>query len=104
MDGEWHAKSDPITDLHQWTKKFIDEDSLPVIEEMVNNWDSFSGLITYPVSGSFVSYIIENYGIENYKELLVEAKKTNFNSVFLNVYKKELNTVEEEWKDYVLNL
>ena len=46
MDGVWHAVSDPITDLHQWAKKFMDEDKLPAVSEMVNNWNSFGGLIT----------------------------------------------------------
>jgi len=101
MDGVWHAVSDPITNLHQWTKKFLDDNKLPTINEMVNNWDSFSGLITYPVSGSFVSYLIDEYGIEKFKEILVEAKKYNFNSKCQKIYNKELNELEQEWIIYV---
>ncbi|MFO8234652.1 MAG: hypothetical protein R6U04_04505, partial [Bacteroidales bacterium] len=86
MDGVWHAVSDPITDLHQWAKKFMDEDKLPGISEMVNSWNSLDTSITYPVSGSFVSFLVDEYGMEKFKEMLVEAKKYNFNSKCLEIY------------------
>lgn len=101
MDGIWHAVSDPITNLHQWTKKFMDEDKLPAVDDMVNNWNLFSGLITYPVSGSFVSYLLDEYGIEKFKEMLVEANKYNFNSKCQEIYNRELNELELDWKVYI---
>ena len=101
MDGVWHAVSDPITDLHQWTKKFMDEDKLPAISEMVSSWNSLDTLITYPVSGSFVSYLVDKYGMEKFKKMLVEANRLNFNSKCQEIYNKELSTLELEWKVYV---
>jgi len=101
MDGVWHAVSDPITDLHQWTKKFMDEDKLPTIIEMVSSWNSFDTLITYPVSGSFVSYLVDEYGMEKFKEMLIEANKYNFNTKCLEIYNRELNKLELDWKVYI---
>ena len=104
MDGVWHAVSDPITDLHQWTKKFMDEDKLPAISEMVSSWNSLDTLITYPVSGSFVSYLVDKYGMEKFKKMLVEANRLNFNSKCQEIYNKELSTLELEWKVYVMEI
>jgi len=101
MDGEWHALSDTFIGLHQWTKKFLASDTLPAINELVSDWDSISGLISYPVSGSFVSYIIERFGVESFKKLFIEAEEGNFKEKFNEIYSVTLDGFVEEWKVYV---
>jgi len=101
MDGEWHAASDVITGLHQWTKKYLAEGTLPSISQLVNDWDSINGLISYPVSGSFVTYLIERFGVANFKKLFIEADKTNFESEFFKIYHLDFNSIIKDWKLFV---
>lgn len=50
------------------------------------------------VSGAFVKYLIENYGIEKFKELWLVINKENANdNVFFDVYSKSIDELESKF-------
>jgi len=57
----------------------------------VNRWP-----VAYPASGLFVKFLIDNHGLERFKEFY---RKTDINSGFLDVYGKSLADMVKEWKD-----
>jgi len=91
--------------LHDWTKKFIEEKRLPSLNTLIDNsrWFDIAYEISYPVSGSFVNYLINMYGAYNIKELFYRANSSNFLKEFQDIYGKSLEGVEAEWKTYCLN-
>jgi len=104
MDGEWHSKLDTITDLHLWVKKFIEEGTLPCLDDLIEYWGSVSGSISYPLSGSFVLYLLHKYGAERFKQLFYRATSANFYDEFQKIYNISLPVVEQMWKDYCQNV
>ena len=100
MDGEWHSSADTITNLHQWTKKFLLEGKLPLLSDLIQDWNCVSGSISYPVSGSFVLYLLDVYAPEKLKQLFYRATPDNFNNEFQNIYNEFLQVVEQRWQEY----
>ena len=100
MDGEWHSQLDTITDLHLWVKKFIEEGTLPELDDLIESWGSVPGSISYPASGSFVLYLLDMYGAERFKQLFYRATSANFHDEFQKIYNISLPVAEQMWKDY----
>ncbi len=103
MDGQWHNIAENFIDLHLWAKKFILEGKLLKLQQLINNWSSLEGNIAYPVSGSFVTYLIDQYGADLFKQMLIEATKYNFNKKCRDIFGQEFSSLEEEWKQFVLS-
>lgn len=103
MDGQWHNQAENFTDLHLWAKKFILEGKLSTLQELINNWSAKEGNITYPVSGSFVLYLLDHYGAEKFKKMLVEAHKNNFEQKCQDIYGLDFSNLEEQWRQFVLS-
>lgn len=82
--------------------------AIPHIEELVNPTDykRFHPGAAYNQAGSFVGFLVEAYGIENF--LKVYGYETSDDAVvefparFRSVYGKDLATVEEEWREFVM--
>lgn len=69
IDGEytpgWNGQ-----DFHALTRAFIDNGDLPTMDEMLNSrsiWD-FDPNMVYPVSGSFVRFLLDTYGLEKMRD------------------------------------
>lgn len=54
--------------------------------------------LSYQISGLFVKFLIDNYGIDKLKKLYQYPK---VNEGFRVVYDKELSVLAEEWKSYI---
>ena len=98
MDGEWHSKEDTITALHLWAKKFMQEEKLPSLTTLVHHWGDVPGTISYPVSGSFITFLLEKYGAEKLKRLFFKATPNNFSRIFKMIYGKPMTEIEQIWK------
>ena len=98
MDGEWHSRADTTTSLHQWAKKFMQEGKLPSLITLVNNWEDVPGTISYPVSGSFVKFLLEKYGAEKLKQLFFKATPDDFFRNFKIIYGQPMTDIEQIWK------
>lgn len=79
--------------LHGIIKILHTENRLTPLEDLVEDfWCDI--LFNYDIAGSFAAYLIEEYGIEKFKELY--SKPAGF-FPFLEVYDKSLEDLEDEW-------
>jgi hypothetical protein len=88
---------------HMTTLKFLKERKLFPLENMMN-FDigriPEETVIGYPSSGSFIGFIIDNYGIGAFKKLYMHKDKT---TRWSNVYGKSLKELETEWHNWLLS-
>ena len=68
-----------------------------LVTSLIDNFNffNFNSTISYIYAGSFCKYLIEEYGIEKFKEYY----KTND---FFTVYRKELNEVLTDYENYII--
>ncbi len=79
--------------LHGIVKILYTENRLTPLDDLVEDfWCDI--LYNYDIAGSFATYLIEEYGIEQFKELY--SKPPGF-FPFLEVYNKSLEELEAEW-------
>lgn len=85
-----------------WVKFFIEKDKYIHIKELMKNHRFYeeSPDITYPISGAFVEYLISTYGLEKFKEFY-RNKNEKINERVLEVYKIDIEVIEEDFKDYI---
>lgn len=67
------------------------------LESLLGSFGFWTGLgaTSYTLMGSFVRYLIESYGIENFKAVYAESN-------FSRVYNKPLSGLMLEWKEFLL--
>lgn len=96
-------------DFNQIAKDHYQSGNLPSLDELLGvytYWDYSSG-ITYPVSGSFVRYLIDNYGIEKMKSLIsisdFHDTKEKIHGNFYEIYEFTIEDAWSEWNEYIEN-
>jgi len=89
--ADWNG--DPYT-RHQWSKSIIEKDMAPDIQDIVGFgfWYA-SPRVSYTLMGSFSRYLIDTYGIEDYKKL--------YRTGDFSVYGKSLDELVSEWKEFL---
>jgi hypothetical protein len=55
--------------------------------------------LSYPISGLFIKFLIDNYGIDKLKSFY---QYPDITEGFKNIYNMELPVIVEEWKNYIL--
>ncbi len=55
----------------------------------------------YAVAASFVKYIVENYGMDRFKELYRQVSAGKRDEVFLRVLGEPLERVDKAWQEYL---
>lgn len=82
---------------HQWAKVMLEMDIAPEIKDIVGFgfWYAPSE-VSYTIMGSFSRYLIDTYGIEDYKKVY---KTGNFSA-----YNKSIDELSLEWKDYLTTI
>lgn len=61
----------------------------------------FSDKLTYPIAGSFVSYLISICGLDKFKKFYMNLNE-NFEQCFKNSFGMSLEEVERDFTDYIL--
>ncbi len=85
-----------ILRLHQKAAILKQENKLPSFSGLFNvgKFYSRSGQISYSTSGSFIKFLIENYGIDKFKRLLKYED-------FEKIYNKNISQVEKEYSEFL---
>jgi len=85
-----------ILSLHQKAAILLKKDKLPHFDNLFNisKFYSYSGSISYSTSGSFIRYLIDNYGVEKFKQILKYEE-------FDRVYGKGITEVEREYREFL---
>ncbi len=81
---------------HEWSRAMLDIKGTPDPEQILGPLGFFkhSGWTAYTIAGSFSRYLIETYGIASYKKAYGRA-------TFAEVYRKPLQQLSTEWKQYL---
>lgn len=91
-DNEWNG-----IDLHPLNKFLYDKKKTISFNQLINDFNKYPSLITYPQSGSVVKYIYENYGKEKFKQLWQKGS-----GCIRNIYGKDFSEIEKEWLNEVI--
>jgi len=67
---------------------------IPLAQMLGDTWGDYA--YAYPVSGTFVCFLLERYGVEPFKEIYPQA---DFTAALEAVYGADLETIEQEWLD-----
>jgi hypothetical protein len=87
---------------YMWVRFFIDNDLYINIEDLIinENFYKYSDLITYPIAGSFVEYLISIFGIEKFK-IFYSSLKEDFKTSFLDTFSITLASANEKFIKYI---
>jgi hypothetical protein len=69
--------------------------SLIPLNDLIEKWDKQNSLISYPQAGSLVRLLIEEYGIERFKNLWVSKEKMNV--TLSQIYDISIADLERRW-------
>lgn len=85
-----------------WTKFFIHNHMYINIEDlMINeNFYKYSDLITYPIAGAFVEYLILNYGMGKFKAFY-KSLKDNFHEDFFRIFNVSIENSNTKFMRYI---
>lgn len=79
---------------HQWSKSIIENNMAPDIEDIIGFGFWYAPpRVSYTLMGSFSRYLIDTYGIENFKKLYKTGDFT--------VYAKSLGELSSEWREFL---
>ncbi|MDX1637240.1 MAG: hypothetical protein R3281_04670 [Balneolaceae bacterium] len=101
LDDYWSASSVASSDLHRIGKTRLNADQLPRIDQMMTQWSQLDSDISYPTAGSLAKYLIEEYGLERFRELHCEVRPGNYRSIFFEIYEKDVETIEREYLNFL---
>lgn len=104
FEAKWWGKP-----VHYWAKKFKNEGTLISLDNILetDNFESYDSSITYPESGSFARFMIDNYGLDKMKSFFRVGNWKDSKAVikrnFQSVYEFSINRAEEEWLKFLDN-
>lgn len=96
-------------DLHLAAKELMEEEKIYSIDFICNNnnWEYVEPTVIYPQIGSFIKYLIEYYGKENFKRVYQNTsreKEITENLLEIEkIYQKNINQLEKEWLLFLKN-
>lgn len=104
MDDYWLVPAMSAHDLHQISKNYLNQNRIPSVESMIENWDDVPAQVAYPVAGSFTKFLVTEYGLDTYRQLYCDARKYKYSSIFYDLYDKNLNDIQEEYRAFLTEL
>jgi tetratricopeptide (TPR) repeat protein len=92
--------------IHTLAKSILKDEEI-TIRDLVDNraFHQLGGNKTYPIAGSFVKYLLDEYGIERFKFVYKYTHPAHIylqlNRIFKKAYGKKLDELEKEWKEFL---
>jgi hypothetical protein len=101
--GSWDGR-----DLHMMAKELLLQQRMPPLHSLLKHEDlaesGFSNIV--PGWASFSIWLINRYGIDKFMKLYVETNEVvesdAFNERFKNIYGKDLDVIDRDWRLWVL--
>lgn len=99
----WNGSS-----VNQLARKHLAEGTLPSLDQLVesNRFRSHDSQMTYPIAGSFVRYLIDQAGVERFKQFAARSGNTDsqrtIESDFQAVYGESLASWWSRWHAFLL--
>ncbi len=95
---------------HQAVMEFLKNQELFPLKELLMHQIGMSGLKTtvgYPAAGSFVGFLIEQYGLKKFKKAFIlegrSWKEKNQKDTWQEVYNKSIPDLETEWLQWLID-
>ncbi|MCX6154233.1 MAG: hypothetical protein NT007_08740 [Candidatus Kapabacteria bacterium] len=94
-------------DFNLLAKNFKKNGELPPLDDLLGylSFWNYNSNLTYSVSGSFVRYIINQYGIQKlkdfYKTVRFETPKDSTKLQFKKIYNFTLDSAWQEWNNFI---
>ena len=99
---EWEAGS--LTH-HQWAQSIvkgqIDNRASPIYTMKNTGFWSQRVTVSYFISGSFVRWLIDTYGIDKFKTVFHNAKLNFSDKLYTRAYGKSLEQLTQEWLEFL---
>jgi len=98
LSGSWHAESVDVA-----VQNLQDEGTLLPLPSLVatTNFRTRDDLISYPQAGSFVKFLVETYGLAEFRQVYtttpINPDAATFDGLLERTYKKDLAELEAEW-------
>lgn len=96
-------------DFNKLSKYYKQNGSMPSLDKLLGNktfWE-YDSNITYPIAGSFIRFLIDQYGIIKMKSFIAISgfydSKDKIRSNFYGTYGKTIESVWDEWDDFISN-
>jgi len=102
LDDFWNDPRRSITTLHGWSVYYYQSEAMPSLTKLSDDWNSYTPNLSYPVSGSFVRYLIDYYGIEKFKKMYIKAESKSLARAFEIEYNIPFAEVESAWRTYLV--
>jgi len=91
-----------------WAKTLVESGEYLPISAIVYEkefWAAEDMNDPYAEAGSFVKFLIDTYGVNKFKELYKDSHTPeDCKTLFKKLYKKEITQLENEWKEWILQL
>ncbi len=88
-----------------WVQIFINKGLYVNLSRLADNNEfyRYSDIITYPIAGSFVNYLVSIFGMEIFKSFY-KTVGDDFDKCFLEIFGVSLARIEEEFISYIRDL
>ena len=88
-----------------WVQVFINNGLYVNLSRLADNNEfyRYSDIITYPIAGSFVNYLVSIFDIERFKDFY-KTVKDDFDKCFLESFGVSLGHIEKEFLSYIRDL
>ena len=94
-------------DFNLLSRNYKQDNKLPPLQDLIgtNTFGNYDSNITYPVSGSFVRFLIDKYGIEKMKGYTklsqFEDSKDKIETNFKEIYTITLESAWNSWNEFI---
>lgn len=88
---------------HLYSKFLLENDSIVLPRDLLSTFGDNDPILSYSEAGSFVAFMIESYGIEEFLEFYSESPE-DLESVEMNmksIYRKSFGDLENEWISFL---
>jgi len=92
-DGHWNG-----TELFEYMNIYLARGNIITPYDLAMHTSADQGYHRYPVSGAFVKYLVQQYGLEKLEQLYREG---NSQEDFLGIYGLEFSAASREFMEYI---
>lgn len=90
-DNHWYD-----IDLHSWARALMASNMFIEARTLIDAFSSYPEIITYPLSGSLVKFLIDQFGFEPFRQLYV-APAADVDCVLSQYYGAKLDVLNRDW-------
>lgn len=89
-------------DNYSWTCRYLERGDMPSIASLLirENFNCFDCMITYPIAGTFTSYLIDRYGMSRYLEFYKTCGSSPERAIE-KIFGETIEAIEESFIRYI---